>query len=289
MIDNSAGTSSDRIKNTAGITLNGGSLVVIGGNSDVSEIMGDFDDRRQPHVERRQLWQCDRQDDGVVHRHQPRGRQLPEHRRLRAGPGDDEQPVAIREQRRLEPDRRRATRSCLMPTLFKAGDVDFATYDPVFGVTKQINESVDSFAPNGNVKLTAGTSVPSSTAATINALLFKGSGINLNASNPLTINSGVIVGAGDNNQISGSSTVTLGGTGPATIYVPLAATFDRVGSAVDQQCDRHHDRGIAIDKLGAGRLTLSGTNTYTGATNVLEGVVRAGGARRLGPMRGARW
>lgn len=97
----------------------------------------------------------------------------------------------------------------------------------------------------------------------------------------------VFNGAGGTINISGSVTVgaihfesgnyTLGG---GTIV--LAETGGPVEVDVDATIDSMIDGTVGLTKTGNGKLTLSGTNTFTGATNIDAGKVVAGSNSALG-------
>ena len=76
------------------------------------------------------------------------------------------------------------------------------------------------------------------------------------------ISIGAIDGAG--NVHLGDKTLTTGGTNASTT---ISGEIDGAGGA--------------LTKIGTGTLTLSGANTYTGATTVSDGVLRAGAANAL--------
>ena len=71
-------------------------------------------------------------------------------------------------------------------------------------------------------------------------------------------------GASGGNVTLGAATLSVGGDNSSTTY---AGTISSSGSP-----------GTSLIKIGAGRLTLSGSNTYTGGTLVSAGVLAAGAA-----------
>lgn len=78
--------------------------------------------------------------------------------------------------------------------------------------------------------------------------------------------------------VSATTSITSGtGTG-----VVLAAN-SRIGVAADQTLTLSMpvSGGFALEKSGAGTLTLSGSNSYTGATEVSQGVLALGAANRI--------
>jgi fibronectin-binding autotransporter adhesin len=95
-------------------------------------------------------------------------------------------------------------------------------------------------------------------------------------------------GGGSYGIISDSGTLTLGGTIQST-YVSAFGTrsisfsgdgsFDVTGNILG---DGPNSQNIAISKNGAGILTLGGTNTYTGATNISDGALALSSTASLG-------
>ncbi len=69
-----------------------------------------------------------------------------------------------------------------------------------------------------------------------------------------------------------SRTLTIGGTGNVTIQGQIAN--NSAGAAIN------------IEKSGSGRLTLSGSNTYTGTTSISAGIIRVSSATALGTTAG---
>ena len=148
-------------------------------------------------------------------------------------------------------------------TLAKAGDLDFVTYDPSRGIfAAPFRNSLTGATAYDNVKLTANSAVASPT--TINALLISGNGITVSGASQLTVGTGLIVSSGLNNAVN--APIAFGGV-TGLIVTPTFASG--VGSnslsmgAIDGQ------QGIA--KLGPGRATFTQANTYSGITNILEG------------------
>ncbi len=91
----------------------------------------------------------------------------------------------------------------------------------------------------------------------------------------ITLNSGTSVTAGTNSAAFGygSRTLTLTGTNTGTNTIAGVLQNSTAGSGV-----------LSVTKNGAGTWVLSGTNTYTGATNVNAGTLRVNGQLASGSV-----
>ncbi len=125
---------------------------------------------------------------------------------------------------------------------------------------------------NGGTNGGAGGLVQFSGAATgtTGAVTVNGNGV-LDISG--TTNTGVSVGSlsGDGNVFLGSKNLKVGSSNQDTT---LSGTIQNGGFA--------GGTGGSLTKTGPGRLTLSGTNTYTGPTTVNEGILQAGSTQAFG-------
>ncbi len=107
------------------------------------------------------------------------------------------------------------------------------------------------------------------------------------ASNGVTVSNSIYVAA---NTSSARRTIGLDGSGSATfnneIYLDGTLTADAgaVGNHLTISGGLVNTGGL--NKIGEGTLTLSGNNTYTGATDISNGVVRIGTASALGATNG---
>src|SRR5262249_41489489 len=123
-----------------------------------------------------------------------------------------------------------------------------------------------------NVKITSSQTV--SAATSVNALLIKGSGITVSGAGSLVVGSGLVADAGLGNAVNvpvsfGRATGLIGPANPAG----GGSTLD-LGGAIDGT--------LGIAKLGTGRATFAGSNTYLGVTNVYEGTLRIANSSALG-------
>jgi autotransporter-associated beta strand protein len=124
---------------------------------------------------------------------------------------------------------------------------------------------------NGEVRLDSATALGSSNAVTF--------GDNANTKT-LTLN-------GNHQTIGGLSTGATVGTSiiqnanatGATLSVDLASGSNTFGGVLQ---DGTGGGALGLQKQGSGMLTLSGTNTYTGATTVNEGALSVGGSLATG-------
>ncbi len=161
-------------------------------------------------------------------------------------------------------------------TLAKAGDIDFAGYDPVRGVlAAPARTTLVGATAADNVKLTAGQTLGAATA--VNALLLVGSNVTVGGTASLLVGSGLLVGDGPGNKVT--APVSFGGAvgliDVATLARPGAgpSTLDLTG-IVDGQA--------GVNKLGAGRAAFSAANTYAGVTTAAEGVLGVANSGALG-------
>lgn len=281
VLDNSAATAlgvagaalSDRIKDTAGITLNGGNLTIIGSNSAVDEYVGTLNTGV-----------------GVTSSVTSIAGSAPvslTFTSLSRGANSFLQFYGLGQDLGTENNRivfvtNPALSGGILPyaAVAKQGDLDFATYHAALGV-RALPVTPNTFTPGGNVKLTASTNIPGS-VSTINALLISGNNITMGGSTALTISQGVILARGTGNTISSTGTITLSGV--PILYAP---DFPASTSATALSISSVLAGSAAIDKLGQGRITLAGNNTFSGALNIREGAIRAAHNNALGTTAGA--
>lgn len=94
--------------------------------------------------------------------------------------------------------------------------------------------------------------------------------------NSATVNFGTLVG---NGTVAGS-----GGANGTAIFSIGARNEDSVFGGIIQ--DSNADRKAAVTKVGTGKLTLTGTNNYTGNTNVTAGTLEIGDGGATGTLAG---
>ncbi|MFZ4704656.1 MAG: beta strand repeat-containing protein, partial [Bacteroidales bacterium] len=136
------------------------------------------------------------------------------------------------------------------------------------------NEFPSTFAGTGGVRIDNSNGVTLGAAKTITYLLTMTSGTLNMANTNLTI--GSLTGSGNLTHSSGTAgarTLTIGsdGTSPAA-YSGVISN----GTATS----------VAVTKSGTGTLTLSGDNTYTGATTINAGTLKLGSSTALGAVAG---
>ncbi len=125
-----------------------------------------------------------------------------------------------------------------------------------------------------NVKLAASEAVAG--AVTANALLLPNGGITVSGGGTLTLDAGLLASRGAGNVVS---VATLNGAGNTIVYVDGANSTLDVPSVIGTVTS-------TLAKAGTGFLNLSGANTYTGATRVSNGVLRASSNTAFGTTAG---
>ncbi len=171
-----------------------------------------------------------------------------------------------------------------------AGGASFNHYH-LFTLSGTLNYSggqtqFDTNAASGRVLL-SGTTLPSATALTLNANTVNGTNVmqfDLGG-NSQTVASLVVGAGGGINQVVNSSgiaaTLTINNSGPDTFAGNLGSdTQTTTGTLVGAA------NNFALIKTGAGTLTLSGSNTYTGATQVTVGTLTLSGTGAINSSSG---
>ena len=169
-----------------------------------------------------------------------------------------------------------------------------------FPGTVTINNGTASTMTNLTINNTSG--VTNNLAYTVSGTLTVNAGSNLNLSTGITSNATVLSTGATGATISGSGALTLGGNitvnsgsgaNGATNSCPVALganrTFnvsDDASAATDLTVSGVISGAFNIDKAGAGKLVLSNTNTYTGATNVTAGILNVQNAQGTGTTAG---
>lgn len=133
----------------------------------------------------------------------------------------------------------------------------------------------------GLVKIFDGASLRFSSTSGVNnggsnATFEVGTGADLTTRNAATINLGALTGTG---SVTGSG----GATGTATFSVG-AKGIDSTFAGVIRDGNTSTSRFGALTKVGSGKLTLTGVNTYTGVTNVNLGTLELGNGTTTGSL-----
>ncbi|MGC3968291.1 MAG: autotransporter-associated beta strand repeat-containing protein [Pirellulales bacterium] len=181
-----------------------------------------------------------------------------------------------------------------LTSLAKSGDGTWVLGSVnTFTGTTTVSDGVLRIGVNNAVNTASAVTVAPSNAS--DSASFELNGFNLalsNATAALTLGGAANATA---TMATGSGTLTLGGNvvydasgnaGTATISGLVATTAPRtftVGNSSNTASELNVTANISgtgggIVKAGAGRMTLSGTNSYTGATTVNEGVLTINGA-----------
>ncbi|MFC5454926.1 beta strand repeat-containing protein [Prosthecobacter fluviatilis] len=126
------------------------------------------------------------------------------------------------------------------------------------------------FIKNGKLILSSGNDrLPTGTVVTLGDGSTNDSGVLKLDSNSQTLAGLLTAGTGTGNSVINGNAIAA----TLTLNVSGTNTFGGVlgGAGLNEN-------NFGLTKTGAGVLTLSGTNTYTGATNILAGTLRAGAA-----------
>jgi autotransporter-associated beta strand protein len=111
-----------------------------------------------------------------------------------------------------------------------------------------------------------------------------GGGTTVNAYAVLRIDADARLGASGTTLTLNGGTLQAGGsfTSPRPVALTSASTVDTAGFNVTLSGIVTGPSGFALTKLGTGTLTLTGTNTYSGGTNILDGTLGVSSDAALG-------
>jgi len=114
---------------------------------------------------------------------------------------------------------------------------------------------------------------------TNNSILFSGA---INGAQALTLNAGA--GAITIGAVTGSTGLTLTGGAINTVAIGLAdnSVLSVTNTGASEIAGMISGTGVTLTKAGAGTLTLSGNNSYTGATTVSAGTLAVSHSNALG-------
>ena len=181
-----------------------------------------------------------------------------------------------------------------------ANTFNFATNNANFGWRLNVGSTVV-IASDSAFGVTTGTDFNATTLVNLNGGAVQASGSARTVANPIWLNgsttvvsgsqsltfSGAVMGRGSDptvtNNITGGGTLSFTGkVYTDQINASKTLTFNGAGNTLISGVIANNTGNVAgqngsIIKSGAGTLTLSGTNTYTGATNVTAGILVVNG------------
>lgn len=126
------------------------------------------------------------------------------------------------------------------------------------------------FIKNGRLVLSAGNDrLPTGTIVTLGDSVTNDSGVLKLDSRSQTLAGLLTAGTGTGNSVVNGNTAAA----TLTLSIAVSNTFSGVLGGTGT-----NENNFGLTKTGAGTLTLSGTNTYTGATSIQAGTLQAGAA-----------
>ncbi len=142
------------------------------------------------------------------------------------------------------------------------------------GAITALSSYQTNYASTSNVNVGNGTASATDTPSsgfTVNTLRFNAANLTLNASGTNTVSTGgiLVTSAGTTDALSGGN--LQAGGGKELVIIDNGAL--NIGSAI-----QNNSSASALTLAGTGITTLSGANTYTGATVITQGTVNAGAA-----------
>ena len=278
-IDNAAGADTDRVRNAANVTLNGGAIELVGhAAAAVNEIVGTLTTNAnftsfvtsdsQGAAAKLSFAGLTRQSNSFI---------------LFNGQSastNNDLGSILNQVLFLNPPTNLLLNGILpfaaLRTLGAAGqsDLEFVGYSALVGITAVAAVTTLAGATaKDNVKLSASEALAATT--NVNALLIVGNGRTISGTSALTVESGLVLNFGNNNTIS--APLNFGGQ-TALIDTVTAGQTLSVSSVLDGQA--------GLVKFGPGALSLSGANTYAGTTTIFEGAIRISNSSALGVSAG---
>ncbi|MFA6285928.1 MAG: autotransporter-associated beta strand repeat-containing protein [Opitutaceae bacterium] len=143
------------------------------------------------------------------------------------------------------------------------GSADGSTSTNITSTAGTTDNTPATWTTTKNVNVSSTSAVSVTTSKTINALRFNGAngGISIDPAATVQVNSGGIIAAASGQSITGGKITTGQSSGELFVHTPNAFT---IGSDI---ADNGSTPTILV-KAGSNSLTLTGANTYTGATYV---------------------
>jgi fibronectin-binding autotransporter adhesin len=102
----------------------------------------------------------------------------------------------------------------------------------------------------------------------------------LMAQTPITVNNSIVLYS--NGTLAGSNNMTF--TGPVTLTATHTLTVTSTGLTTFSGVISQSGGSFGLTKGGSGTLILSGNNTYTGTTNIIDGILVVNGTQAGSPV-----
>ena len=149
-----------------------------------------------------------------------------------------------------------------------------------------VNNTASTWSSTQNIDLTTTNAETIAVPTTINTIRLSGTGaksIAINSGQALTIGAGGILATGTGGgTISGTGSITAGAVGTGGQLITLVQDPNNTLTISAPISDNGAGGTVALIKAGAGTLILSGSNSYTGGTQLLAGTLKVGIANFFG-------